>query len=99
PAPSPTPFPYTTLFRSLAYLRLTARDPARVALVAAYTRAQGLFRAADMPEPEFSDHLELDLGSVEPSLAGPRRPQDRVPLRGAKDRKSTRLNSSHISIS
>jgi len=69
---------------TLAYLRLTARDPARVALVAAYTRAQGLFRAADMPEPEFSDHLELDLGSVEPSLAGPRRPQDRVPLRGAK---------------
>src|SRR5437899_1567029 len=69
---------------TLAYLRLTGRDPARVALVAAYTRAQGLFRTAGMPEPEFSDHLELDLGSVEPSLAGPRRPQDRVPLRGAK---------------
>src|SRR6184192_648009 len=69
---------------TLAYLRLTGRDPARIALVAAYTRAQGLFRAAAMPEPEFSDHLELDLGSVEPSLAGPRRPQDRVPLRGAK---------------
>ncbi|TMA31904.1 MAG: aconitate hydratase, partial [Deltaproteobacteria bacterium] len=65
---------------TLAYLRLTARDPARVALVESYTRAQGLFRIADVPDPEFSDTMELDLGSVEPSLAGPRRPQDRVPL-------------------
>jgi len=69
---------------TLAYLRLTARDPARIELVAAYTRAQGLFRLADIPDPEFSETLELDLGSVEPSLAGPRRPQDRVPLGKAK---------------
>src|SRR5437667_3666045 len=69
---------------TLAYLRLTGRDPAQIALVKAYTQAQGLFRTAEMSEPAFSDTLELDLGSVEPSLAGPRRPQDRVPLRGAK---------------
>src|SRR5256885_10724226 len=69
---------------TLAYLRLTGRDPAHVALVKAYTQAQGLFRTAEMPEPAFSDTLELDLGSVEPSLAGPRRPQDRVPLRRAE---------------
>ncbi len=69
---------------TLAYLRLTGRDPGLVALVEAYARAQGIFRTPDMPEPEFSDTLELDLGSVEPSLAGPRRPQDRVPLAGAK---------------
>jgi aconitate hydratase len=69
---------------TLAYLRLTGRDPALVELVEAYARAQGLFRTADTPEPRFSDCLELDLGKVEPSLAGPRRPQDRVPLRAAK---------------
>ena len=69
---------------TLAYLRLTGRDPAQIALVKAYTQAQGLFRTAEMSEPAFSDTLELDLGSVEPSLAGPRRPQDRVPLRRAK---------------
>src|SRR5439155_10399516 len=69
---------------TLAYLRLTGRDPARVALVAASTRAQALFTTAGMPEPECSDHLELDLASLEPSLAGPTRPQARVPLRGAK---------------
>src|SRR5262245_55514556 len=69
---------------TLAYLRLTGRDPALVELVEAYTRAQGLFRTADTPDPVFSDTLELDLGTVEPSLAGPRRPQDRVPLRRAR---------------
>jgi len=58
---------------------LTGRDPALVQLVEAYARAQGLFRTAGAPEPVFSDTLELDLGTVEPSLAGPRRPQDRVP--------------------
>jgi len=69
---------------TLAYLRLSGRDPARVALVEAYARAQGLFRTADTPDPVFSDRLELDLGTVEPSLAGPRRPQDRVPLRAGR---------------
>src|SRR5206468_1755430 len=69
---------------TLAYLRLSGRDSARVALVEAYARAQGLFRTADTPDPVFSDRLELDLGTVEPSLAGPRRPQDRVPLRAGR---------------
>ncbi len=65
---------------TLDYLRLTGRDPERIALVEAYARHQGLWREDDTPEPEFTDVLELDLGTVEPSLAGPRRPQDRVPL-------------------
>ena len=69
---------------TLNYLRFTGRDEAQVALVEAYCKAQGLFRTDDMPDPAFSDTLELDLGDVEPSLAGPRRPQDRVPLRESK---------------
>jgi len=69
---------------TLAYLRLSGRDDKQVALVEAYAKAQGIFRTAATPEPEFTDTLELDLGSVEPSLAGPKRPQDRVPLRTAK---------------
>ncbi len=69
---------------TLAYLRLSGRDPGLIALVEAYARAQGLFRTADTRDPEFSDRLELDLATVEPSLAGPRRPQDRVPLRTAR---------------
>ena len=68
--------------QTLGYLRLTGRDPGQVELVEKYARAQGLFRTADTPEPLFSDRLKLDLGTVEPSLAGPRRPQDRVALRG-----------------
>ena len=67
---------------TIRYLTITARDPARVALVEAYAKAQGLWRDATTPDPEFTDLLELDLGSVEPSLAGPRRPQDRVALGG-----------------
>jgi aconitate hydratase len=66
--------------QTLEYLRLTGRDPGQIALVERYARAQGVFRTADTPDPVFSDGLELDLGTVEPSLAGPRRPQDRVPL-------------------
>jgi aconitate hydratase len=69
---------------TLTFLRLTARDADRVALVEAYYKEQGLFRTAATPDPEFSDVLELDLGSVEPSMAGPKRPQDRVPLRTSK---------------
>jgi aconitate hydratase A / 2-methylisocitrate dehydratase len=67
---------------TIRYLTLTARDPARVKLVEAYAKAQGLWRDANTPDPVFTDLLELDLGSVEPSLAGPRRPQDRVALGG-----------------
>ena len=69
---------------TLDYLRLTGREPARVDLVEAYAKAQGLFRSAQDPEPIYSDTIELDLGTVEPSLAGPRRPQDRVALHNAK---------------
>jgi aconitate hydratase len=65
---------------TLAYLRKTGRTPAEVELVERYTKEQGLFRTAASPEPVFSDTLDLDLGTVEPSLAGPKRPHDRVPL-------------------
>ncbi|HYH69893.1 MAG TPA: aconitate hydratase AcnA, partial [Methyloceanibacter sp.] len=65
---------------TLAYLEATGREPAQVKLVEAYARAQGLFREADTPDPVFTETLELDLDSVVPSIAGPKRPQDRVPL-------------------
>jgi aconitate hydratase len=69
---------------TIKYLRFTGRDEHRVQLVEAYAKAQGLFRTDDTPDPEFTDTIELDLGAVEPSLAGPKRPQDRVPLAQAK---------------
>ncbi len=69
---------------TLDYLRLTGRETARVELVEAYARAQGLFRTAGDPDPIYSETIELDLSTVEPSLAGPRRPQDRVSLKQAK---------------
>ena len=69
---------------TLAYLKLSNRSPELISLVDAYCKEQGLFRTDDTADPVFSDTLELDLGEVEPSLAGPRRPQDRVPLRGVK---------------
>ncbi len=69
---------------TLSYLRFTGRSPEQVARVEAYCKAQGLFHTARSPEPLFSDTLELDLSTVEPSLAGPRRPQDRVPLKSSK---------------
>jgi aconitate hydratase len=69
---------------TLNYLRFTGRPPERVALVEAYMKEQGLFHTASSPEPEFTDTVELDLGSVEPSIAGPRRPQDRVRLEDVK---------------
>ena len=69
---------------TLAYLKFTGRTAERQALVEAYTKMQGLFRTDETPDPLFSDTLELDLGKVEPTLAGPKRPQDRVPLRQAK---------------
>lgn len=65
---------------TLDYLRLTGRDEQRIELVEAYCKAQGLWRTADSPEPCFTATQELDLGSVQPSLAGPKRPQDRVSL-------------------
>jgi aconitate hydratase len=69
---------------TLRYLHLTGRSKEQIKLVEAYCKGQGLFRTKDTPAPEFSDVLELDLSSVEPSLAGPKRPQDRVPLSEVK---------------
>jgi aconitate hydratase len=69
---------------TLRYLRLTGRDPELIKLVEAYAKEQGMFRTDASPDPVFTDTLELNLAIVEPSLAGPRRPQDRVPLTKAK---------------
>jgi aconitate hydratase len=66
---------------TLRYLEFTGRSPEHVRLVETYMKEQGLFHTADAPEPVYSDTLALDLATVEPSLAGPRRPQDRVGLR------------------
>jgi aconitate hydratase len=68
---------------TLDYLRLSGRDEDRIALVEAYLKAQGMFREAGAPDPVFTDTMELDLSSVVPSLAGPKRPQDRVALSAA----------------
>ena len=66
--------------RTIDYLKLTGRDDDRIELVRAYCQAQGLWRDGSTPDPLFTDTLELDMTSVEPSLAGPKRPQDRVRL-------------------
>jgi aconitate hydratase len=68
---------------SLAYLRLTGRDEHRIRLTEVYLKAQGMFREPGVPEPLFTDMLELNLGTVVPSIAGPKRPQDRVALADA----------------
>ena len=69
---------------TLEYLRLTGRDPAHVENVKRYLEAQGMFHTADTPTPEFTSNLGLDLASVEPAMAGPKRPQDRVDLSSMK---------------
>ena len=69
---------------TLHYLRFTGRTEEQVALVEAYAREQGMFHEPGAEESVYTDTLSLDLGDVEPSLAGPRRPQDRVPLTDAK---------------
>jgi len=69
---------------TLAYLRFTSRPEDQVRLVEAYTKEQGLFRTDQTPDPVFSDRLELDLARVVPTMAGPKRPQDSVPLTQAK---------------
>jgi len=66
--------------QTLTYLRLTGRKPSAIDLVECYAKAQGMFRTDETVDPEFNESLELDLSTVEPSLAGPRRPQDRVTL-------------------
>ncbi len=78
---------------TLRYLKITGRKAARVALVEKYAKTQGLFRTAKSPDPLFTDSLELDLDTVEPSLAGPRRPQDRVALSSASKEFANALNS------
>src|SRR6188768_4305615 len=68
---------------TLAYLETSGRDASRVALVKAYSEAQGMYRTTESPDPVFTDTLELDLSTVVPSLSGPKRPQDRVALKDA----------------
>ena len=80
--------------QALDYLRGTGRDEHRVRLVEAYLRAQGMFRDASSPEPVFTSTLELDLATVEPSLAGPKRPQDRVALANASGAFNAELSGS-----
>src|SRR5213083_180249 len=69
---------------TLDYLRLTGREDSHIALVEAYAKAQGMFHHAGDPDPVYTECVELDLGRVEPCLAGPKRPQDRVSLKQAK---------------
>jgi aconitate hydratase len=78
---------------TLDYLRLTGREQSHVQLVEAYAKAQGLFRLPGDPDPVYTETIELDLGVVEPSLAGPRRPQDRVSLKQAMSGFSAALSS------
>jgi aconitate hydratase len=78
---------------TLRYLRVSGRSEEQIALVEAYTKAQGLFHTADSPEAEYSDTLELDLNTVEPSIAGPRRPQDRIALSEARSAFASALPS------
>ena len=77
---------------ALDYLAFTGRSPQRVALVEAYMREQGMFHTTDSPEAEYTSTLELDLGDVEPSLAGPKRPQDRIALSDVKQSFSDQLD-------
>ena len=81
--------------RTIDYLELTGRDPQRIALVRAYCQAQGLWRDSSSPEPVFTDTLELDMSSIEPSLAGPKRPQDRVLLSEVDDQFNGELETTY----
>ncbi|MEU4578423.1 MULTISPECIES: aconitate hydratase AcnA [Nonomuraea] len=71
--------------QTVDYLRLTGRSEEQIALVEAYAKAQGLWLDPHDPEPQFSEYIELDLGTVVPSIAGPKRPQDRIELSAAKE--------------
>jgi aconitate hydratase len=84
--------------RTLDYLKLSNRPQALIELVEAYYQAQGMFLEAGAPEPVYSDTLELDLASVVPSLAGPKRPQDRVELPGVKQNFLAALNGAAKSV-
>jgi aconitate hydratase len=81
---------------TLDYLRLTGRDESRVQLVESYAKEQGLFRVDGAPDATYSEVLELDLSTIEPSLAGPKRPQDRVTLKRAKAAFQTALPTMQV---
>ncbi len=81
--------------RTIEYLKLTGRDDERIELVEAFARAQGMWRDESSPEPLFTDSLEVDLASVQPSLAGPKRPQDRVALRDVDNRFNDELEATY----
>ena len=80
---------------TLKYLKATGRDADRIALVEAYAKEQGLFRETDTPDPVFTDTLELDLADVKPSIAGPKRPQDRVLLENGPSAFATALDKEY----
>ena len=81
--PRPGFFPVDA--ETIRYMELTGRPEVVIERTEAYMREQGLFRDSSTPDPEFTDTLELDLGGVVPSLAGPKRPQDRVPMAELKE--------------
>ena len=81
--------------RTIDYLKLTGRDEAQIALVRAYAQAQGLWREAGTPDPLFTDTLDLDMATIEPSLAGPKRPQDRVLLTDVDDQFNGELEATY----
>jgi aconitate hydratase len=81
--------------RTIDYMRLTGRDEDQIELVRAYCQAQGLWRDSSIAEPLFTDTLELDMGSIEPSLAGPKRPQDRVLLTQLDDQFNDELEKTY----
>jgi len=76
---------------TIAYLKLTARDPDRIALVEAYAKAQGLWRDATTPDPVFTATLDLDISTIEAAISGPKRPQDRIDLKAAATAFTTTL--------
>lgn len=84
---------------TLSYLRLTGREESQVKLVEAYAKAQGFFRTKMSPDAEYSDHLFLDLNTVEPCIAGPKRPQDRIGLNSAKEAIEKHLTAQNLSPS
>jgi aconitate hydratase len=83
---------------TLDYLRLSGREEHRINLVREYYKAQGMFREEGQPDPVFTDTLELDMSTVEPSMAGPKRPQDRVALTNAAPAFATELASGNLGV-
>src|SRR3982751_1227445 len=81
--------------RTIDYLKLTGREDGQIALVRAYAEAQGLWRGATSAEPLFTDTLDLDMSTIEPSLAGPKRPQDRVVLADVDDQFNKELDDTY----